>query len=118
MTSGQSKPMFPSFRKFFWLFCLVFTMQTSHAQTPITFQYFYDDTGQLIKVVDSTGIVIEYVYDEVGNMLQVKRSNTTPGPLVIFSFTPQQGGPPTTIAISGQGFSPTPSLNTVRFNGV
>ena len=43
------------------------------AQVPTSFQYFYDDNGQLIKAVDSAGIVIEYVYDEVGNMLQIKR---------------------------------------------
>jgi len=39
----------------------------AYAQTPITFQYVYDETGQLIKAIDSTGTVIEYVYDEVGN---------------------------------------------------
>ena len=88
------------------------------AQGPMTFQYFYDDTGQLIKVVDSTGVVIEYVYDAVGNMLQVKRSNVAAGALTIFSFTPQQGGPLSTVTISGQGFSSTLTANTVRFNGV
>ena len=88
------------------------------AQVPMTFQYFYDDTGQLIKVVDSTGVVIEYVYDAVGNMLQVKRSTATPGVLTIFSFTPQQGGPLTTVTISGQGFSTRLAANTVLFNGV
>ena len=29
------------------------------AQSPITFQYFYDDLNQLVKVVDSTGVVVE-----------------------------------------------------------
>src|SRR2546425_5279340 len=66
----------------------------SFTQVPITFQYFYDDTGQLMKVVDSTGVVVDYVYDAVGNMLEVKRSSlANPGGLQIFSFTPQQGGP-------------------------
>jgi YD repeat-containing protein len=37
-------------------------------------QYFYDDLGQLIKVIDSTGIAIEYVDDPVGNILEIKRS--------------------------------------------
>jgi YD repeat-containing protein len=62
------------------------------AEGPMTFQYFYDDSGQLIKVLDSTGIVIEYVYDAVGNMLQVKRSTVAPGVLTIFSFTPNRVG--------------------------
>lgn len=90
----------------------------SFAQAPITFQYFYDDTGQLVKVVDSTGVAIDYVYDAVGNMLEVRRSSIgTPGGLSIFSFTPQQGGPLATVTIQGQGFSVTPSANTVLFNG-
>jgi YD repeat-containing protein len=85
-------------------------------QMPITFQYFYDEIGQLSRVVDSTGIVIEYVYDPVGNMLEIKRSTlSSPGALTIFGFTPQQGPPLTTVIVQGQGFSPTPAANTVRF---
>jgi len=91
---------------------------TLSAQSPITFRYFYDDTGQLTKVVDSTGVVIEYLYDPVGNMVEIKRSAVAPGALTIFSFSPQQGGPLTSVTISGHGFSPTPAQNTVRFNGV
>src|SRR4051812_21175420 len=67
---------------------LFFFAISTFAQTPITFQYFYDDLGQLTRAVDSTGVSIEYVYDEVGNMLEVKRSNITQGTPVIFSFTP------------------------------
>src|SRR5712692_605923 len=88
------------------------------AQQPITFQYFYDELGQLTRVVDSTGVSVQYVYDPVGNMLQISRSTITPGALTIFNFTPQQGGPLSTVTISGQGFSTTQSLNTVLFNGV
>ena len=92
--------------------------QSLSAQSALQFQYVYDDTGQLIKAIDSTGIVIEYVYDSVGNMLEVKRSTLVPGALTIFSFTPQDGGPLTTVTISGQGFSTTAALNLVKFNGV
>src|SRR6266498_1107716 len=63
------------------------------AQAPITFNYFYDDLGQLKKVVDSTGVALDYLYDPVGNILEVKRSAAPPGQLTIFSFTPAQGGP-------------------------
>jgi YD repeat-containing protein len=91
----------------------------SFAQVPITFQYFYDDTGQLVKVVDSTGVVIEYVYDPVGNILEVKRSTlSNPNGLQLFNFTPAQGGPGTLVTIQGQGFSTIPSGNTVRFGAV
>jgi YD repeat-containing protein len=96
----------------------MFAPQFGRAQTPVTFQYFYDDLGQLTRVVDSTGIVVEYVYDPVGNILQVKRTAGTPGALSIFSFAPSQGGPLTTVTIRGQGFSATSSANSVLFNGV
>jgi YD repeat-containing protein len=85
-------------------------------QQPITFQYFYDDLGQLIKVVDSTGIVIEYVYDAVGNILEIKRS--TISDLAILDFSPRQGPVGTTVTIRGQGFSATPAENLVQFNGI
>lgn len=88
-----------------------------YAQTPITFQYFYDATGQLVTVVDSTGIVIDYIYDAVGNMLEVRRSNINPTQLTIVGFAPVQGGPNSIVTINGLGFSPVPAANTVLFNG-
>jgi YD repeat-containing protein len=88
------------------------------AQTPITFRYFYDDAGQLRKVVDSTGVVIEYVYDAVGNILEIRRSTSPPGGLSVFNFTPGHGGPLTVVTIQGEGFAPVPSANLVKFNGV
>jgi YD repeat-containing protein len=87
------------------------------AQTNTSFQYFYDDLGQLTKVIDSTGTVIEYVYDPVGNILQIKRSSIAPGTLAIFNFTPQSGGPAQAVTIQGQGFGATPAANVVQFNG-
>ena len=88
------------------------------AQTPITFNYVYDEAGQLVKVIDSTGIVVQYVYDEVGNMLELRRSSVVPGSLFIFSVTPPTSGPLGTITISGQGFSTNLLLNAVKINGV
>jgi YD repeat-containing protein len=84
----------------------------------ITFQYFYDDLNQLVKVVDSTGVVIQYVYDPVGNILQINRSTIAPGALTIFNVTPQTVGSGATITIQGQGFSTTPSLNLVTIDGI
>ena len=78
--------------------------------------YFYDDLGQLIKVIDSTGTVVEYVYDPVGNILQIKRS-TVGTELAIFAFTPQRGNIGQTVTIQGQGFGTTPTANNVQFNG-
>lgn len=82
-------------------------------QTPISFQYFYDDLNQLVKVVDSTGVVVSYVYDPVGNIQQIVRSTVAPGALTIFNITPQTVTTGGTITIQGQGFSSTPSANTV-----
>jgi YD repeat-containing protein len=84
----------------------------------VTFRYFYDDAGQLQKVVDSTGVVLEYVYDSVGNILEVRRSTSPPGGLKLFSFTPVLGAPLTMVTIRGEGFAGTPTGNIVKFNGV
>ena len=97
---------------------IVLIISSLGAQVPMTFQYFYDDTGQLVKVVDSTGVVIEYMYDAVGNMLEIKRSNVVLGVLAIFSFTPLRAAPLTLVTIQGQGFSGTPAANIVRFGGI
>ena len=90
---------------FRFLTALLVTVAAIVAQVPITFQYFYDDTGQLTKVVDSTGVVIEYIYDPVGNMLEKKRSSVAPGVLTIFSFTPQRSGPLALVTLRGQGLA-------------
>jgi YD repeat-containing protein len=100
-----------------WL-VLLFTGMALPAQQPITFQYFYDDIGELVRVVDSTGVVIEYVYDAVGNMLQINRSSLNGGALTIFNVTPMQATATAQVTIQGQGFSTTPSANVVKFNGV
>lgn len=88
------------------------------AAEPIAFQYFYDDLGQLSKVIDSAGNELDYTYDAVGNIVQITRGTAPPpGTLAIFGFTPQQGGIGETVTIQGQGFSPTPGADTVQFNG-
>ena len=80
-----------------------------------TFQYIYDETGQLIKAIDSTGTVIEYVYDEVGNILEIKRSTVTG--LVVFGFAPREGTIGTDVSIQGKNFDTNLTSNTVEFNG-
>jgi YD repeat-containing protein len=97
-----------------WLFSLLLVVVLTApalAQQPITFQYFYDDLEQLVKVIDSAGNVIEYVYDPVGNILEIKRSSVSA--LAIFSFTPQHGPVTTKVTIQGQGFSANPIDNVV-----
>jgi YD repeat-containing protein len=88
------------------------------AQSPVTFQYIYDDLNQLTKVIDSTGVVVQYVYDSVGNIVQINRSGVAPGALTIFNVTPAQALTGATITIQGQGFSTNPSFDAVSIGGV
>ena len=97
---------------------LLCSAKVALGQGTISFRYFYDELGQLTKVVDSTGVVIEYVYDSVGNLLEIERSVlSSPTALAIFNVIPRQGPEGTQVTIQGQGFSATPSQNTVLFNG-
>ncbi len=86
------------------------------AQSPVTFQYFYDDLNQLVKVVDSTGVVIDYVYDPLGNLQKIVRS-TAPSTLTIFNLSPQNAVAGGTLVIQGQGFNATAGADTVLING-
>ncbi len=86
--------------------------------TAITFKYFYDDLGQLVKVIDSSGNLITYNYDQVGNIASITRGQApSSGTLAIFDFTPQMGPALTTVTIQGQGFNATAASNAVTFNG-
>ncbi len=86
------------------------------AATPVVFQYIYDDTGQLIKVIDSDNNMVEYIYDDTGNRTEIKR--TTVGDLAIFNFTPASGPRLITITIQGQGFGEVANENLVEIDGV
>lgn len=97
------------------VFGFTFSLQ---AQSGRTVQYFYDDAGRLIRVVDQNGNVATYNYDAVGNLVSISRT-TSPanGGLSIFNFNPQQGPVGTAVTIQGQGFSTTSSADLVQFNG-
>ncbi len=91
-------------------------VQQLHAQgQPI--QYYYDDLGRLVKMIDPAGDVVTYVYDAVGNILQIQRSTLSQGQLAIFDFNPQEGPVGASVTIRGQGFSATPAFDVVKFNG-
>lgn len=76
--------------------------------------YAYDELGRLIAVVDnSSGNAAQYIYDAVGNLQQIK--NTNGSTVSIFTFTPNDGGTGLSVTIYGDGFSTTPSSNTVTF---
>ncbi len=87
------------------------------AQAPITYQYFYDASGRLTRVVDSTGASLQYTYDPAGNITNIAHT-ATPGTLSVLNFFPSQGGPGTVVNIQGLGFSSTSANDVVKFNGV
>lgn len=93
-------------------------VSASLAQSNAPVQYFYDDLGRLIRVVDTNGNVATYNYDAVGNLLSITRA-TVPANngLAVLSFSPQQGPVGFSVTIRGQGFNSTLSANTVQFNG-
>lgn len=89
------------------------------AQTIAPVQYFYDDVGRLIRVVDGNGNVATYPYGAVGNLLSISRSSVPANNgLAILSFSPQSGTVGQIVTIQGQGFNTTPGSNSVQFNGV
>jgi RHS repeat-associated protein len=73
--------------------------------------YIYDDEGRLTGVGGSA----RYHYDQVGNITSIER--TDPATLQILDFQPKGGTAGTAVTIYGSAFDPTPSANTVKFNG-
>lgn len=71
------------------------------AQQSRTFQYIYDDTGQLKKAIDqTTGECIVYSYDEVGNITAIDRRTNCLAPPTLQSITP--GSAPNCFTVTGQ----------------
>ncbi len=62
--------------------CLGLFLRLAFAAAPVTFQYHYDEKGQLTTVEDSTGKVVQYVYDPVGNLLETIVATQTTKPTV------------------------------------
>ncbi|OYV48368.1 MAG: hypothetical protein B7X10_03185, partial [Burkholderiales bacterium 21-58-4] len=77
--------------------------------------YIYDANGRLVAVTAASGSSVVYSYDALGNILSIQPLAV--GQLALFAFDPQQGTVNTQVTIQGNGFSTTPSSNTVKFNG-
>ncbi len=54
-------------------------------------QYFYDELGQLVGVVDGQGDTALYTYDEVGNLLSIERFTVGATGIEIFLLAPASG---------------------------
>jgi len=77
--------------------------------------YVYDPLGRLVGVVDGSGNAATYRYDGAGNLISISTTNASH--VSIFSLSPNNGPISTRVTIYGDGFSTTPSQNTVTFSG-
>lgn len=82
-----------------------------------TAQYYYDELGRLIGVVDGQNNAAVYQYDEVGNLLKIDRFTTAGGNAGIFLIAPGSSLVNKPAEIRGFGFTSPPSSNAVAFNG-
>ncbi|MDF0645583.1 MAG: hypothetical protein P0111_16245 [Nitrospira sp.] len=81
-------------------------------------QYYYDELGRLVGVVDGQGDAAVYNYDAVGNLLAIQRFTSGGGGVGLFLIAPGSSIVNTPVEIRGFGFTTPPSSNQVQFNGV
>jgi YD repeat-containing protein len=80
--------------------------------------YFYDDLGRLVRVVDENGNAATYHYDAVGNILRITRETGVPNTTAVMGLSSSSvdRGTTATITIDGFNFScssvsaPTPGV--------
>lgn len=77
--------------------------------TPDQAQYFYDELGRLVGVVDGQGNAAVYSYDAVGNLLSIQRFTAGAIGIGIFVVAPNSARVGTNVTIKGFGFSATPT---------
>jgi YD repeat-containing protein len=113
-------------KKKFGLFVFLWILASSialWAQTQSRRTYIYDETRQLIGVIDEEGNRLSYIYDAAGNLISIDRLSAR-GAVDIFFLEPSRGRaavppqPGTPVTIHGVGFSAVAAENQVTFNGV
>jgi YD repeat-containing protein len=98
------------------LLSVLFSLLLPHSAYGQSWQYLYDEAGRLRAATAPSGARAEYDYDAAGNLLAIR--TPAAGALTVSGFAPKSGAAGTVVTLVGAGFSPTPSLNTVTFNGV
>ncbi|WP_329127177.1 polymorphic toxin-type HINT domain-containing protein [Streptomyces sp. NBC_01465] len=77
--------------------------------------YAYDAAGRMVGVTDPAGETARYRYDATGNRLGVDRYPSSQ--LSVLSIVPARAAAGTRVTISGTGFAPSLTGNTVTFGG-
>ena len=96
---------------------VLFLLMGQGASSADQAQYFYDELGRLMGVVNGQGEAAVYQYDEVGNLLKIDRFTTAGGNVGIFFVTPGSSLVNRPVEIRGFGYTTPASSNTVSFNG-
>ena len=99
---------------FFAMACVTCPTDLSHCSEA---HYTYDDLGRLTTVTDESGNTAIYNYDAVGNLLGIDRFTPGASGIGVYAVLPGKGAVSSQVKIQGYGFDPTPSNNTVTFNG-
>jgi YD repeat-containing protein len=82
-----------------------------------TAQYYYDELGRLVGVVNEQGDAAVYNYDAVGNLLSIQRFTSSGGGVGLFLIAPASSIVNKNVEVRGFGFTIPPSSNQVQFNG-
>ncbi len=79
-------------------------------------RYSYDAAGRLASVTERSQGGARYRWDAVGNLLEVSR--WSPSQLAVAGFNPARGPVGSEVTLTGTGFAPSATENTVKFGSV
>ncbi len=79
-------------------------------------RYLYDEVGRLHIVDDPSHGAAVYEWDADGNLLSIKRDSQST--VSVLAVTPSHAPTGAHVDITGTGYSPEPSYDTVKFDGV
>jgi len=94
---------------------LAATFEVDTPQPSMTSNYFYDDLGQLARVVNGTAGVV-YTYDDLGNLVSTTSATTTSGSPVLNNINPNTFfvGSKMLVTITGQNLLTTQSVTSTN----
>ena len=99
-----------------WLLILAIAISAGLAASAYAdITYVYDPAGRLVAVVDGSGNAASYAYDKAGNLTGITPNAATG--VHVYALTPNNDLVGKTITVYGDGFSSTPSQDTVTFTG-